>query len=97
MLNQEVASAVPVSRSKTMINQINKNFQLYQQLYHCITVSAVSAVSLYHAPGHPGPGNLEDSAVDSAVLQSASAVLQLHQKQNGAAWPLLPCQHIVLM
>ena len=47
MVNQEVASAVPVSRSRMMISQINKSFQLYQQLYHCITVSAVSAVSLY--------------------------------------------------
>ena len=47
MVNQEVASAVPVSRSMMMISQINKSFQLYQQLYHCITVSAVSAVSLY--------------------------------------------------
>ena len=47
MVNQEVASAVPVSQSMMMIGQINKSFQLYQQLYHCITVSAVSAVSLY--------------------------------------------------
>ena len=46
MVNQEIASAVPVSRSMMMISQINKSFQLYQQLYHCITVSAVSLYQL---------------------------------------------------